>query len=116
MPQSGSFHADLLQLPHQGSDRNVGPDFFRAVTADGYIVGGDGAHGNPESRTLQMIADARGDEVYKLYFTHPDGRDQMRDRLRQFFQAEQNRGRRYEAVFRAVSSPSMQIPLLGSTN
>jgi len=30
-------------IPHHGSDRNVDPEFFKRVTADHYIVSGNGA-------------------------------------------------------------------------
>ncbi len=63
------FHVDLLKLPHHGSDNNVDEDFFRRVTADHYVVSGDGRHHNPDPATLDMIAAARGDEPYTIHFT-----------------------------------------------
>lgn len=64
-----SFHVDLLKVPHHGSDRNVTHGFFRRVQADRYAISADGNHANPDVPTLRMIAEARGDEPYTLYFS-----------------------------------------------
>jgi hypothetical protein len=53
-------HFDVLKVPHHGSDRNVTADFFRRLPADHYIVSGNGKHGNPETATLNMLAEGRG--------------------------------------------------------
>jgi beta-lactamase superfamily II metal-dependent hydrolase len=63
------MHLDILKVPHHGSDRNVDDSFFERVTADHYIISGDGEHGNPERETLEMIERARGTDDYTIYFT-----------------------------------------------
>jgi hypothetical protein len=63
------LHIDLLKVPHHGSDRNVEDSFFERVTADSYVISGDGEHGNPEVDTLKMIARARGAAKYAIHFT-----------------------------------------------
>jgi hypothetical protein len=68
--EGGSLHVDLLKLPHHGSDRNVETDFFRRITADHYVISGNGLHGNPELATLQMIFAARGDDPIHLHLTY----------------------------------------------
>jgi hypothetical protein len=73
MKKGGSFHVDVLKVQHHGSDRNVTPEFFTRVTADHYVFSGNGQHGNPERNTLQMLADARGDDEYAVYLTYPVG-------------------------------------------
>lgn len=66
-------HFDVLKLPHHGSDRNVTPDFFARVTADQYIVSGDGRHGNPEPETFEMLFTARPELNYRIHMTYgPD--------------------------------------------
>jgi len=68
-----SLHVDILKVPHHGSDRNVETDFFRKVTADHYVVSGDGKHGNPEVATFEMIFVARGNANFVLHLTYdPD--------------------------------------------
>jgi hypothetical protein len=64
------LHVDIFKLPHHGSDRNVSTEMFRRITADWYVVSGDGKHGNPEPATLAMIKEARGSAKYTLVFTH----------------------------------------------
>jgi hypothetical protein len=66
----GHIHVDLLKVPHHGSDRNVSTDFFRAVTADHYVISADGLHGNPDVATLQMISQARNGAAFTLHLTN----------------------------------------------
>ena len=63
------MHLDILKVPHHGSDRNVDDSFFERITADHYIISGDGEHGNPERDTLEMIERARATYDYTIYFT-----------------------------------------------
>ncbi|HEX2254560.1 MAG TPA: MBL fold metallo-hydrolase [Thermoanaerobaculia bacterium] len=71
LDDAGTVHFDLLKLPHHGSDRNVETDFFRQVTADHYVVSGDGGHGNPEVATFEMLFTARPDAPFHLHLTYP---------------------------------------------
>jgi len=64
-----SLHVDVLKVPHHGSDRNVETAFFERITADHYVISGDGEYGNPERATLEMIEDARGTDQYTIHFT-----------------------------------------------
>lgn len=52
------LHVNVLKVPHHGSDRNVTKDFFRTITADTYIISGNGKHGNPDLATLIWIVEA----------------------------------------------------------
>jgi len=64
------LHVDILKVPHHGSDRNVEDRFFKKITADHYVISGDGEHGNPEQETLMMIQRARGcRQQYTIHFT-----------------------------------------------
>ena len=67
---TGKQHFDVLKLPHHGSDRNVRPEFFQRVTADHYVICGDGNHGNPEPAVFEMIFQARGDADYTIHLTY----------------------------------------------
>jgi hypothetical protein len=66
-------HFDELKVPHHGSDRIVSVDFFRQLPAHHHVVSGNGKHGNPETETLNMLAEARGAAPYTVHFTHRDG-------------------------------------------
>ncbi len=73
-------HFDVIKLPHHGSDRNVSPEFFSRVTADHYIMSGNGKHGNPEPETFEMLFSARPELNYQIYLTYsPDELNSHRD-------------------------------------
>jgi hypothetical protein len=76
---AGRAHFDILKLPHHGSDRNVSLEFFQRITADHYVVCGNGGHGNPEPATLAMLFEARPDLGFQLHMTYgPDELKQNR--------------------------------------
>lgn len=66
-----TMHVDILKVPHHGSDNNMETIFFKRVTADHYVFSGDGEHGNPERKTLEMLLAARGDADYTVHLTYP---------------------------------------------
>jgi len=103
--KSGKIHVDLLKLPHHGSDRNVATEFFRAVTADHYVVSADGRFGNPEISTLQMISEARGKDKFTIHLTNRE------KRLDKFFAAEKKKGKKYNVVYRDAKSLSLWVDL-----
>ena len=65
-----TLHFDVIKLPHHGSDRNVTPEFFERITADHYVICGDGNHGNPEPATFEMLFIARPCLDYKIHLTY----------------------------------------------
>jgi beta-lactamase superfamily II metal-dependent hydrolase len=67
----GKMHVDVLKVPHHGSDNNMETVFFQRVTADHYVMSGDGEHGNPERATLEMLLAARGNAKYTIHLTYP---------------------------------------------
>jgi hypothetical protein len=114
LEEGGTFHVDLLKLPHHGSDRNVETDFFRRVTADHYVISGDGRHGNPEIATFQMIFAARGDEPFALHLTYPPEElddDYPSQELQELFDRQRQAGRRFEVVT-AEEGGSLRVDLL----
>ncbi|HET8735705.1 MAG TPA: MBL fold metallo-hydrolase [Pricia sp.] len=60
------MHVDVLKVPHHGSIRNATSDFFEKITADVYVVSGDGHHGNPEFETLKWIVMAAHTQKRKI--------------------------------------------------
>jgi len=68
----GTRPINLLKVPHHGSDNNMETIFFKRLPAEHYVFSGDGEHGNPERKTLQMLLDARGpDANYAIHLTYP---------------------------------------------
>lgn len=67
----GRIHLDVLKVPHHGSDRNATPGFFEAVTADTYVLSGNGKHGNPERDTLEWLIQSRDPaDSYTIVLTY----------------------------------------------
>jgi hypothetical protein len=67
----GTSTLDVMKLPHHGSERNVTPEFFKALPARTYVISADGKHGNPDAPTIKWIAEARGAEKFEFVFASP---------------------------------------------
>ena len=67
----GTLHVDVLKVPHHGSANNVAPVFFQRITADHYVMSGNGENGNPERETMKMLFDERGSKPFQLHLTYP---------------------------------------------
>ena len=102
----GKISVDILKVPHHGSDRNVSTEFFRKVKAKHYVFSGDGAHGNPDTATLEMVATARGRSRYKLWFTH-----KLRHITNFVANDRRNHSRNYEVEFRNSRFTSLWVDL-----
>ncbi|MDQ4087091.1 MAG: hypothetical protein M3177_03610 [Pseudomonadota bacterium] len=65
------LHVNVLKVPHHGSNRNVRRDFFRKITADVYVLSGDGKHGNPDVEVFEWITESRRrDEDFTIAMTY----------------------------------------------
>ncbi len=71
MAPGGTLHVNVLKVPHHGSANNVAPVFFKRITADHYVMSGNGEHGNPERETMKMLFDERGSKPFQLHLTYP---------------------------------------------
>jgi hypothetical protein len=110
--EHGVCHVDLLKIPHHGSDRNVSTQFFRQVTADHYVVSGNGEYGNPEVATLQMLSQARGNDEFTIHLTNGKlTKDPKPRKLLDFFKSQREAGKKYEVVFRDEVALSVQVDL-----
>ncbi len=70
LDEGKSIHVDVLKVQHHGATANVKEEFCRRVTADHYILCGNGDHGNPEPEVVQMLIDSRTDSrPFKLWFS-----------------------------------------------
>jgi len=69
------LHVYLFKLPHHGSNRNVERSTFSSITADEYVISGDGHHGNPDVDTFNMLFGGREDagllgQPFTLHLTY----------------------------------------------
>lgn len=84
----GKIHVNLLKIPHHGSDRNVTVDFFKKVTADGYIISADGSNSNPDFPTLQAIVKSAKEDKRKIIIYLTNKTVSTRKLLRKFSQSK----------------------------
>jgi hypothetical protein len=68
--KGGTFHVDLLKVPHHGSARNANIDFFKTVTADRYVISANGRYGNPDLECLVSIVDAAAGRPIEIICTN----------------------------------------------
>lgn len=111
--EDGRAHFDVLKMPHHGSDKNVKEptDFLQRITADHYVLSGDGEHGNPEPETLQMIAAARGDDAYDLWLTYREGEEGLTQHIADFLSEQEQAGSKAKVHFPDEKALSMTIDL-----
>ena len=55
----GFIHVDVLKVQHHGSEHNMDANFARKVSADHYVFCGNGSHGNPETRVIDLVFASR---------------------------------------------------------
>jgi hypothetical protein len=56
---NGHVHVNVLKLQHHGSENNFSIDFGKHVTADHYVLCGNGKHENPDLRVVERVIDSR---------------------------------------------------------
>lgn len=55
----GYLHLDVLKVQHHGSEHNMDIAFAKKISADHYVFCGNGEHGNPELRVIDIIFNSR---------------------------------------------------------
>ncbi|HET6950708.1 MAG TPA: MBL fold metallo-hydrolase [Acidimicrobiales bacterium] len=83
----GRLHVTVLKVQHHGSEHNIHQRFCDAITADDYVLTGDGKHENPNLTVLELIHDRRmanDQRKFSFWFTSTstlsateEGRDHM---------------------------------------
>ena len=104
----GRLHVDLLKVMHHGSNHSVDQDFFERITADHYVISGNGKHGIPHEDALTWLSNARPDATYDVYLTNRTGTNNLGAMLDRFLAREQQRPHhRYH--FRVEDALSMSV-------
>jgi hypothetical protein len=107
---NGATHVDVLKLPHHGSIRNVGPDFFERLSADHSVISANGRFGNPESETLELIVAARDDD-FTIHLTYAGGAGDLAQRLQTFVDTHRAAGRTFGVSTRDDPALSLRVDL-----
>jgi len=64
-----TFVADVLKVPHHGSENNIDSDFCDTVIATDYVFCGNGEHENPDLRVVEMMGRRRLTSPGKFKFS-----------------------------------------------
>ena len=73
LSDNGHSHFDLLKVPHHGSSHSTTQDFFERVTADCYVISGNGKMGNPHPDAMRWLSKARHGQPFDAYLTNRKG-------------------------------------------
>jgi beta-lactamase superfamily II metal-dependent hydrolase len=107
------IHVDILKIPHHGSDRNMSQHFFERVSADHYIISGNGEYNNPDKSTLVMLSMAtQGRDDFTIHLTNHEGEHELQKKLDEFIEDDRRRGRTYGFEFRKEDDLSLTVDLL----
>ncbi len=103
-----TLHVTVLKLPHHGSLRSVDTDFFEKITADHYIISGNGRHGNPQLETLDMLVASRPDDDFTLHLTYLyTGSGEYPERIATWIAAQNDSGRRFTIATAISPAPGL---------
>ncbi len=108
----GKIHVDLLKVQHHGSVHSVEQSFFERVTADAYVISGNGKHGNPHPSVLEWLSAARAGEEYRAYLTNREGYEGLTATLDGFLKKEKKSQPDHQYFFRADDALSINVDLL----
>jgi hypothetical protein len=101
----GRIHVDLLKVQHHGSNHSTTQDFFERVTADRYIISGNGKHGIPHGDALAWLSAARPGQRYTVYLTNRIGQDGLEQMLTTFLARESAAEPGHKYLFRREDRP-----------
>jgi beta-lactamase superfamily II metal-dependent hydrolase len=105
------LHVDLLKVQHHGSRHSVDKVFFTRVTADHYVISGNGKHENPHAETLTWLSEARAREEYHVHLTYREGKEGLEEMLDRFLAREAEEEPRHHYHFRGERELSISVPL-----
>jgi hypothetical protein len=107
--KKGAIHVDLLKVQHHGSRHSIEQDFFENVTADAYVISGDGKHGNPSMEGLKWLSAARHGEKYDAYLTNRTLKENLTKPLDAFLKAEAKSESQHTYHFRNEKELSISV-------
>ncbi len=73
LSQNGRSHFDLLKVQHHASSHSTTQDFFERVTADRYVISGNGKMGNPHPDALRWLSKGRRGQPFEACLTNRTG-------------------------------------------
>ena len=107
LSEQGRAHFDLLKVQHHGSSHSTTQEFFERVTADQYVISGNGRAGNPHPDALRWLSQARHGQPFTAYLTNRHGVEDLDKTLDAFLAAEARREPAH--VYRFREDPALSI-------
>jgi beta-lactamase superfamily II metal-dependent hydrolase len=108
--KGGKLHVDLLKVQHHGSNHSADAAFFQNITADVYVISGNGKHGIPHPDVLGWISDARKKTACDVYMTNRKGDLGLTENLTTFLKSEKQKKSKIRYHFR--EDPALSIPIV----
>jgi hypothetical protein len=107
----GTCHFDLLKVQHHCSSHSTTQDFFERVTADHYVISGNGKHDIPHPKALGWLSAARSGQAYDAYLTNRIGVDSNKKTMDTFLASEKKLEKNHSYHFRAEKDLSISVEL-----
>ena len=111
LSSQGRCHFDLLKVQHHGSNHSTTQDFFERVTADRYVISGNGRHGIPHPDALGWLSAARHGQPYEAFLTNRTGFDGLGAMLDTFLAKEAHDEPLHRYTFRGEHDLSLTVDL-----
>jgi len=108
---NGKLHVDLLKIQHHCSSHSTTQDFFERVTADQYVISGNGKSDNPHPDALGWLSKARAGEPYHAYLTNRTGINHLDEKLAAFLAADAQNQPQHIYHFRPEDALSITVDL-----
>ena len=107
----GRCHVDLLKVQHHCSSHSTTQDFFERVTADRYVISGNGKHDIPHADALGWLSAARAKQPYAVYLTNRIGILDNKKTLDTFLASEAKTEKTHAYHFRNEKDLSISVDL-----
>jgi hypothetical protein len=108
---AGRLHVDLLKVQHHGSNHSTTQDFFERVTADRYVISGNGKHGIPHPEALAFLSAARHGQACEVFLTNRTGVEGLGAMLDTFLATEAHDEPLHVYKFRGEQDLSVTVEL-----
>jgi len=109
--KEGRCHFDLMKVQHHGSSHSTTQEYFERVTADRYVISGNGKHAIPHEDALGWLSAARRGKPFECYMTNRVGILDNQKVLDRFLASERKNEKKHAYFFRKEKELSISVPL-----
>jgi len=107
----GKCHFDLMKVQHHCSSHSTTQDFFEKVTADRYVISGNGKHDIPHPDALGWLSTARHGSPYEVFLTNRIGVLKNKAVMDKFLASEAKNEKKHTYTCRKEKDLSISVPL-----